>query len=115
MDLLKTFVEYELVFVPRSQNILANGWACAAISYQRSHSDKQLIIQTKYRPLVPNNEKYWHFFEGEKQIEDLLLSRNEFELPDSNLNLIEESLDKEPLDEEKPFPTAEINMLTKEF
>ena len=31
MDLLKTFVEYELVFVPRSQNVMANGLACMEI------------------------------------------------------------------------------------
>ena len=47
MDLLKTFVEYELVFVPRSQNIIGNELACAASSYQKSPSDKQIIIQTK--------------------------------------------------------------------
>ena len=40
MDLLKTFVEYELLFVPRSQNILANGLACAASSCQRPCNDK---------------------------------------------------------------------------
>ena len=59
MDILKTFVEYELVFVPRSQNILSNGLACAASSYQRSHKDKNFTIQTKYKPEVPDNEKYW--------------------------------------------------------
>ena len=106
---------YELVFVPRSQNILANGLACAASSYQRPLSDKQIIIQTKYRPAVPDNEKYLQVFEGDKHIQDFLLCRNEFELPDSNSKSNEICLDKEPPDEEKPSPNAEINMLNKEF
>ena len=84
MDMLKTFVEYELVFVPRGQNIISNGLACAASSYHKSPSDKKIIIQTKYRPAVLDNDKYWKVFEGDKQIEDFLLCRNEFELPDSN-------------------------------
>ena len=40
MDLLKTFEEYELVFVPRSQKILANGLACASSSCQRPYEKK---------------------------------------------------------------------------
>ena len=73
MDLLKTFVEYEMVFVPRSQNIIANGLSCIAISYHKTPSDKQIIIQTKNRPAVPDNEKYCQVFEGDKKIEDFLL------------------------------------------
>ena len=41
MDILKTFVEYELVFVPRSQNVIANGLACIDISYHKTPSDKK--------------------------------------------------------------------------
>lgn len=54
-------------------------------------------------------------FEGEKQIEDFLLSWNEFELPNFNSKSDENCLDKKPPDEEKPFPIVEINMLTREF
>ena len=59
LDLLNTFMEYELVYVPRSQNILANGLAYVASSRQRPHDEKQFIFQTKYRPTMPDNEKYW--------------------------------------------------------
>ena len=59
MDLLKTFVEYELVFVPKSQNVISNGLAYIASSYHKTPSDKQIIIQTKFRPAVSDNEKYW--------------------------------------------------------
>ena len=58
-DILKTFVEYKLVFVPRSQNVIANGLACLASSYPKTPSDQKIIIQTRFRPVVPDNEKYW--------------------------------------------------------
>ena len=66
MDLLKTFVEYKLVFVPRSQNVIANGLACLSSSYPKTPSDQKNIIQTKFRPVVLENEKYWQVFEGDK-------------------------------------------------
>ena len=66
VDLLKTFVEYELVFVPRSQNVIANGLAYLDSSYPRTPSDQRIIIQTKFRPAVSENEKYWQVFEGDK-------------------------------------------------
>ena len=59
MDLLNTFVEYELVFIPRSRNVVENGLACIASSYHKPPSDQQIIIQMKFRPTVPDNEKYW--------------------------------------------------------
>ena len=40
IDLLKTFVEYELVFVPRHQNVIANGLAFLASSYPKTLSDQ---------------------------------------------------------------------------
>ena len=66
LDLLKTFVEYELAFVPRGQNAIENGLACLASSYPKAPVDQQIIIQTKFRPAVPDNEKYWQVFEGDK-------------------------------------------------
>ena len=78
MDLLKSFAEFELTFVPRNQNIISNGLEFAASTCLRPHENKQYSIQVKYRPAVPDNEKYWQVFEGDKQIEDFLQSRNEF-------------------------------------
>lgn len=66
MDLLKSFEEYELFFFPRDQNILANDLAYASSSCQRPYEDKQFIVQVKYRPVVPDNEKCWQVFEGDK-------------------------------------------------
>lgn len=115
MDLLKTFVEYELVFVPRSQNVIANGLACIASSYHKPPSDKQIIIQTKYRPAVPDNEKYWQVFEGDKKIEDFLTDRNEFELSDSDSKSNDSCMTEEPPDEEKSPHSIEINTLTEQL
>ena len=62
VDLLKTFAEYELNFVPRNQNILANGLAFAASTCLKPYERKQYTIQVKYRPVVPDNMKYWQVF-----------------------------------------------------
>ena len=72
LDLLKTFDEYELTFVPRNQNMLANALAISASNNRRPCENKQHIIQEKYRPVVPNNQRYWQVFEGDKQIEEFL-------------------------------------------
>ena len=58
VDILKTFVEYKLVFVPRNQNVIANGLACLASSYPKTPSNQQIIIQTRFKPAVLDNEKY---------------------------------------------------------
>ena len=72
MDLLKTFDEFQLIFVPRNQNILANGLAFAARTCLTPYETKQCTTQIKFRPDIPDNEKYWQVFHGDKQIEDFL-------------------------------------------
>ena len=64
---------------------------------------------------MPDNEKYWQVFEGDKQIEDFLLGRNEFEISDSYSKSDENSLNEEPPNEEKSPHNVEINMLSKEL
>ena len=75
---------------------MVNGLTCVSSSYQKSPSDNQIIIQTKYRPAMPDNEKYWQVFEGEKKIEDFLLGRNEFEFSDSDSKSDESCLSEQP-------------------
>ena len=114
MDLLKTFVEFWLTFFPRNQNILANGLAFAASTCLRPYESKQYTIQVKYRPAVPDNEKYWQVFEGDKQIEDFLQSINEFEVKNSDSKYEQDCPTEENslFEEEKSPEIAEINMLT---
>ena len=61
MDLLKTFVEIQLTFVPRNQNIIANGLAFAASTFLRPYKSKQYTVQVKYIPAVPDNENTGKF------------------------------------------------------
>jgi hypothetical protein len=53
--------------------------------------DRKYKVEVKYRPVVPDNIKYWQVFEDDKQIEIFLKMENEFE----NLNIDEEYCDEE--------------------
>ena len=109
LDLLKTFVEFELVFTPKGQNAIANGLACLASSYPKAPFDQKIIIQTKFKPAVPDNEKYWQVFEGDKQIEDFLVGRNEFEFSDLDLFSDDSFPSEDPPDEQETPCNIEIN------
>ena len=84
MDLLKIFEESKLSFVPRKRNIAAHNLAFAARTCLMPYETKQCTTQIKFRPVVPDNEKYWQVFDGDKQIEDFMQFRNEFELHSSD-------------------------------
>ena len=94
MDLLKTFEESKLIFVPRKRNIAAHNLAFAARTCLTPFETKDCTTQIKFRPAVPDNEKYWQVFEGDKQIEDFLLGRNEFESSDLDSKSDENHLKK---------------------
>ena len=76
--------------------------------------DQQIIIQTKFRPAVPDNEKYWQVFEGDKQIEDFLVGRNEFEF--SNLDSFSDDScpSEDPPNEQETPCNIEINIFSDE-
>ena len=67
MDLLKTFEESKLIFVPRKINNVAHGLAFTARTCLTPYETKDCTTQIKFRPAVPDNEKYWQLFDGEKQ------------------------------------------------
>ena len=114
---LKTFDEFQLTFVPRNQNVLANWLAFAARTCLTPYESKQCTTQVKYRPAVPDNENYWKCFDGDKQIEDFLQSKNEFETPHSDSDFNEDYPDEEnPVtQEEDSTEIVEINLLTNDF
>jgi len=62
LDLLKTFEKYELIFIPRAQNHLANELAFAASNCQIPRTNEQFDIKVKNRPAIPDNEDYWQVF-----------------------------------------------------
>ena len=117
LDLLKTFDEFEINFVPRNQNMLANGLAIATSTCKRPCENKQYSIQEKFRPAIPDNEKYWQVFDGDKQIEDFLQSINEFGMPKSDSEYEQDC----PAEETSSFKEgtslqiADINLLSDEL
>ena len=84
MDLLKNFKEPKLIFVPRKRNIVAHNLAFAARTCLLPYETKYCTTQKKFRSAIPDNEKYWQVFDNDKQIEDFMQFRNEFELNGSD-------------------------------
>ena len=115
MDLLKTLEESKLIFVPGKRNISIHNLAFAARTCLTPIETKDCTAQIKFRPAVLDNEKYWKVFEGDKQIEDFLLGRNEFELSDSDSKSDENCLQKQSPKKEKPSGPVEINMLNEKI
>ena len=64
---------------------------------------------------MPDNEKYWQVFEGDKQIKDFLIGRNEYEFSDLDSKSNDSCLSEEPFDEGKSPHNIEINTITKEL
>ena len=114
VDLLKTFEEFALLFVPRNENNQANSLAFAARTSLTQFETKQCTTQIKFRPVVPDNKKYWQVFDGDKQIEDFMQFRNEFELPSSDSDYETNCPSEENfLDEEEKSPQlADVNILS---
>ena len=55
MDLLKTFEESKLNFVPRKRNIVAHNLAFAARTFLTPYETKDYTTQIKFRPAIPDN------------------------------------------------------------
>ena len=113
MDLLKTFEEYQIIFVPRKRNIVAQNLAFEAGTCLTPYETKDCTTQIKFRPVVPDNENYWQVFSGDKQIEDFMQFRNEFELNSSDSDYDTDCSEENFLGEEEPSPElANINLLS---
>ena len=80
------------------------------------YETKDCTTQIKFRPAVPDNEKYWQVFYGDKQIEDFMQFRNEFELHSSDSDYDTNCSEENFLGEEEPFPKlANINLLSSKL
>ena len=112
LDLLKTFEKYELAYIPRAQNSLANELTFAASNCQIPLASEQYIVKIKHRPTVPDNIDYWQVFEGDEQIDDFLQSRNQFTLTKPSLGHKEDVSTKENTLETELLPFADINLIT---
>ena len=116
MDLLKTFEESKL-FYPRKRNIAAHNLAFVARTCLTPYNTKDCTTQIKFRPAVPDNEKYWQVFDNDKKIEDFMQFINEFELHSSDSNYETDCPSEENfLDEEEPSPEpTNINLLSSKL
>ena len=116
MDLLKTFEESKVIFVPRKRNISAHNLAFAARTCLASFETKDCTTKIKFRPAVPDNKKYWQVFDNDKQIEDFMQFRNEFELNISDSDYDTDCSEENFLGEEEPSPElANINLLSSKL
>ena len=71
----------------------------------------------KFRPAIPDNKKYWQVFDGDKQIEDFMQFRNEFELQSSDSDYETDCNSEEKiLGEKESCPElADINLLSSKL
>ena len=80
------------------------------------YNTKDCTTQIKFRLAVPDNEKYWQVFDNDKQIEDFMQFRNEFELHSSDSDYDTDRSEENFLGEEEPSPKlVNINLLTSKL
>ena len=116
MDLLKKFKESKLIFVPRKRNIAAHNLSFAARTCLTPYETKDCTTEIKFRPVVPDNENYWQVFDNDKQIEDFMQFRNEFELHSSNSDYDTNCSEENFLGEEEPSPEpVNINLWSRKL
>lgn len=69
IDILKTFLEYNLSLIPRSQNFMADSLATMASNFKIPiHSTKKFEIHVKHRSNILENLIYWQVFWDDKHI-----------------------------------------------
>lgn len=79
LDILKTFPEYTLTAVPRSQNIIANSLATTASNLKiPMNSSNKFEIRVKHRPTVLDNLRYWKVFWDDNEINSFLQNEGKF-------------------------------------
>ena len=92
LDLLEEFLEYSLSTIPRGQNQIVDALSTSASVFKIPiFPSRGYEVEIKNRPAMPDNIKYWHVFEDDKQIESFLKMEDGFE----NLNIDEEYCDED--------------------
>ena len=109
LDLLKTFEKYELVFIPRSFNHLANELSFNASNCQIPKINEQLSVKVKHRPTMPDNVDHWQVFDSDQHIEYFLKSENDFTIPTSESSHNENCPYIEEIPEAEITHSADIN------
>ena len=96
---------------------MAHSLAFAARTCLMPYETKECTTQIKFRPTIPDNDKYWQVFDGDKQIEDFMQFKNEFELHSSDSDYETDYNSEENfLGEEEPSPeVANMNLLSSKL
>ena len=116
MEFLKTFEESKLIFVPRTRNIATHNLAFAARKCLIPYETKDCKTQIKFRPAVPDNEKYWQVFDNDKQIEYFMQFRNEFDLNSSDSGYDTDCSEENFLGEEElSLEVFNVNLLNRKL
>ena len=88
-----SFIFFELSYMPRAMNHLADSLAISAILFVPPLPPKlSYDIQVKYRPSLPDNVKFWKVFENDDELSKFLHVVDEFydmDIDQENLNMEE--------------------------
>ena len=67
------FSEHRVMVIPRIENMIVDSLATIARKFKIPiYSNKKYKIEVVNRPSIPDNYKYWKFFEDDLQINRLL-------------------------------------------
>jgi ribonuclease HI len=103
-DLIENFFSaFNISFIPREKNALADSLAVSAILFRIPLLPKRKYdVEIKYRPAVPGNVRHWKVFEDDLEINNFLQAVDEF----SALH-IDQDLDLEG----HPYPEVFLNKI----
>ena len=75
----KCFIAFNITFIHRDLNQLANSLATLASTFKAPREVKASYeIQVKYKPSVPNNIKHWKVFQDDREVKRFLECVEEF-------------------------------------
>jgi ribonuclease HI len=93
LDALRCLTKVDLQIMSRGQNILADGLATSAATYNiHFHLTRPYTVEVKCRPTVPDNIRYWQVFDNDDQIEKFMQCKNDFECTNIDLENEDENV-----------------------
>jgi ribonuclease HI len=95
-DLIDSFFSaFNISFIPREENTLADSLAISASNFKVPLPPKfRYDVEVKYRPSIPDNIKHWKVFEDDLEIKKFLETVEEF----SEMHIDQDSISEEKLD-----------------
>ena len=73
LNILQTFTEYTLSFIPRNNNVMDDSLATSTSMFKIAvYPNKKYEINIKRHLIVLDNVQYWQVFQDDKQINNFL-------------------------------------------